>query len=172
MLLVFLAAGAGAVAATPTRGEALAAIATLETNLLSDDGLKAAGTIAQFAQESEEVFFMLGPDTAPWITEERPPDEGEDAVRSMLLAVYFAGNAKAQLRAGKAEDDPYSGWIAVLRAYRQFQTKRPLSIPSLEEFSAMEAEGTLQAYAREVQAQQKELSPPPKPVPSKRDASF
>ena len=157
----------------PTRADALAAIATLETDLLSDEGFEASRTIAQFAEESEEVIFVLGPETVPWVTEERPPnDPAEDAVRALLLAVYFAGNAKSQLLAKKTEDDPYSGWIAVLRAYRQIQAKRPVEIPSLEQFSELEANGALQAHARETKEKLSDANPVPESSAPRRDNSF
>lgn len=147
--------------AAPTREEALSAIATIEKSILSGAAIEAARTITQFAEESEEVIFMLGRDTVPWVLEERAPDEIDDTIYSMLLAAYFAGNAKAQLLAGKAVDDPYRGWLAAIRAYRQFQTKRSIVIPALEKFSEMEAAGSLEAHAREVKLQQKELNSPP-----------
>lgn len=155
LVALLLLAACHLAAATPTRDEALAAIATLETELLSEPGLAAMQTIARFAEESEEVIFVLGPETVPWITEDRPEDDPNEAVYPLLLAVYFAGNAKSQLLAKQAEDDPYSGWIAVLRAYRQLQGKQPITIPSLEKFRELEAKGLLQAHAREVKAQQK-----------------
>jgi hypothetical protein len=155
LIALVLLAVCNLAAATPTRDDALAAIATLETNLLSEAGLEAVRTIAQFAEESEEVVFMLGPETVPWITEERSPDDPNELVYPLLLAVYFAGNGKSQLLAEKAEDDPYSGWVAVLRAYRQLQARQPIVIPSLDKFSDLEAKGLLQAHADEVKAQQK-----------------
>ena len=153
--------------AAPTREEALSAIAILEKDILSGAAIEAAGTIAQFAEQSEEVNFVIGPDTIPWVMEERAPNEIDDTIYSMLLAAYFAGNAKSQLRAGKASDDPYPGWLAAIRAYRQFQTKRSIVIPSLEKFSEMEANGSLEAHAREVKSQEKELNSPPKKTPSR-----
>ena len=158
-LLLFTAAAVGQ--AAPTRDEALSAIATIEKDILSVAAVEAARTITQFSEESEEVMFMIGPDTIPWVMAERAPDKTDDTIYAMLLAAYFAGNAKAQLLAGKTADDPYRGWLATIKAYRQFQTKRSIVIPSLEKFSEMEAAGSLKAHAREVKAQQKELNSPP-----------
>jgi hypothetical protein len=147
--------------AAPSRDEALTAIATLESNLLSDAAINASRVVTQFAQDSEEVAFTLGPDTVPWILEERAPNDADDAVYSMLLAVYFAGNAKSQLLRRKVEDDPYSGWIATIRAYRQIQTKRQVVITSLEKLSEMEAKGTLKTHAREVKSEEQKLNQAP-----------
>jgi hypothetical protein len=152
--------------AAPTREEALSAIATIEKDILSSAAIEAARTITVFAEESEEVVFVLGQDTIPWVMEERARDQIDDTIYSMLLAAYFAGNAKAQLMAGKAADDPYRGWLAAIKAYRQFQTKRSIVIPTLEKFSEMEADGALEAHAREIKSQQKELEPQPGKKPS------
>jgi len=158
-LFLFTVAARGQ--AAPTREEALSAIATIEKDILSADAIEAARTISQFTEESEEVILTLGRDTIPWVLEERAPDQIDDTIYSMLLAAYFAGNAKAQLLAGKAADDPYRGWLAAIRAYRQFQTKRSIVIPSLEKFSEMEANGSLEAHARDVKSQEKKLNVPP-----------
>ena len=152
--------------AAPTRQEALSAIATLEKDILSVAAVEAARTITQCAEESEEVMFVIGPDTRPWVMEERAPDEVDDTIYSMLLAAYFAGNAKAQLRAGKAADDPYRGWLAAIRAYRQFHTKRSIVIPSLEKFIEMEANGSLEDNSRDVKSDEKKPNVPPDKKPS------
>jgi hypothetical protein len=164
-LLLFTANAVGH--ATPTREEALSAIAVIEKDILSVSAIEAARTISQFTEESEEVMLVIGPDTIPWVMEERKRDQTDDTIYAMLLAAYFAGNAKAQLRAGKAGDDPYPGWLAAIKAYRQFQTKRSLVIPSLEKFSEMEADGSLEAHARDVKSQEKkEPDEPPRKKPS------
>ena len=152
--------------AAPTREEALSAIATIEKDILSAAAIEAARTVTQFTEESEEVMITLGQDTIPWVMEERARDQIDDTIYSMLLAAYFAGNAKAQLQAGKAADDPYRGWLAAIKAYRQFQTKRSIVIPSLEKFSEMEANGSLEAHAREVKSQEKKPNVPPGKKPS------
>src|SRR6478752_940909 len=91
-LLLFTATTVGR--AAPTREEALSAIAILEKDILSLAAIEAAGTITQFSEESEEVNFVIGPDTIPWVMEERAPDKIDDTIYAMLLAAYFAGNAK------------------------------------------------------------------------------
>ncbi len=83
-------------------------------------------------------------------------------LRSLLLAAYFAGNAKAQLISGKVEDMPYPGWLFVIRAYRSIQKKTEFNLPSIEELAAMEDKGTLERYARILKARQK--SGPAKPA--------
>jgi len=169
-LLLFLAA-LSVHAAPPSRQDALAAIATLETDLLSESAIHAARVINQFAQQSDEVTFTVGRETAPWVLEKRQHNERDDALYAMLLSVYLAGNAKTQLETGKAEDDPYSGWLAVIRAYRLLQTKRTFVIPSVEALAAMEDKGTLQQHAEEVKAANKQPAPPPT-SPADRKNSF
>src|SRR6188768_1896693 len=83
--------------AAPTREEALSAIAVLEKDILSLAAIEAAGTITRFSEESEEVMFVIGPETIPWVLEERAPGKVDDTIYAMVLAAYFAGNAKAQL---------------------------------------------------------------------------
>jgi len=158
-------------AAPPSRQDALAAIATLETDLLSESAIHAARVINQFAQQSDEVTFTVGRETAPWVLEKRQHNERDDALYAMLLSVYLAGNAKTQLESGKVEDDPYSGWLAVIRAYRLLQTKRTIVIPSVEALAAMEDKGTLQQHAEEVKAANKQPAPPPT-SPAERKNSF
>lgn len=155
LLGILLVVTAGVARATPTRDEALAAIEVLEKNPISEAAIDASQIVTQFTKESEEVVITLGRDFVPWVLDERPKSDADDGVYSMLLAVYFAGNAKSQLLAKKTEDDPYSGWIAVLKAYRQIQTKYDIVIPSLEKFSEMEAQGVLKAHARELKAEEK-----------------
>ena len=162
---------ATAVAAPPSRQDALAAIATLETDLLSESAIHAARVINQFAQQSDQVTFTVGRETAPWVLEKRMHNERDDALYAMLLSVYLAGNAKTQLESGKAEDDPYSGWMAVIRAYRLLQTKRTIVIPSVEALAAMEDKGTLQQHAEEVKAANKQPAPPPT-SPTERKNAF
>jgi hypothetical protein len=163
LTLLFCLPAVTAPAAPPTRPDALVAIATLENDLLSEDAVRAARVITQFARQSDEVAITLGRETAPWVLEKRVPDEKDDAVYAMLLSVYLAGNAKSQLETGRAEDDPYSGWLAVIRAYRQIQTKRTLLIPSVEQLVAMEDKGTLRQHAEEVKAANKKTDAKPPP---------
>jgi len=137
-------------AAVPSRNEAMTAIATLEGDLLSDDARDAARIITEYARDSEDVVFTLSPTTVPWLVEKRDRDEKEELVYSQLFAVYLAGNAKAQLLANKTEDDPYSGWVAALRAYKKVKAKEKIVIPSLEELAEMQKDGTLKAHARQV----------------------
>ncbi|ACB75496.1 hypothetical protein [Opitutus terrae] len=141
----------GVACGATTRDEAQRAIAALEKDVFSDEASQAASVIADFAATSEDVRFTLGPDTAPWVTEEHDRNEFDDAARAMLLAVYFAGNAKAQLARGQPGDDPYPGWLAVIAAYRRIQEKRPFIVPSLEHLAQLQQDGRLEQHARDVQ---------------------
>ncbi len=66
---------------------------------------------------------------------------------SMLFAGYIAGNVRAQLVAGKKEDDPVAGGRGVLSVYRALQPKG-LSMPAIDELAAAEAGGTLDTWAQ------------------------
>lgn len=136
--------------AVPTRKEAQNAIATLEQGVLSDAAGNAASVITEYARDSAAVVFTLAPETVPWVAETTGSDDVDPSIGPMLLAVYFAGNAKAQLAAGKPVDDPYSGWKWVIRAYREYQAHQRLTIPSIEDFIALEAKGQLKRHADEV----------------------
>jgi hypothetical protein len=164
--ILFCFCGLVSALATPSRREALTAIAVLERDPLSENAPAAAGVVLQFVEESEDVMCMLSEDTIPWIGEEPDPDETKAAFSSLLMAVYLAGNTKAQLAARTASDDPYSGWLAAIRAYRQIQAKKKISIPALDELVAMQAKGTLKRHAEEVKAKGDEAAPDPITPPS------
>lgn len=148
-LLGFMAV-LSAAAATPSRQEALAAIEVLEKRPLSDDALAASHVITQFAEESEDVIFTVGPDTLPWLEEVAESDEGAvQAISPLLLAAYFAGNAREQLKKGRPEDHPYEGWLFMLRTYRRFQEKHPIQIAAIERLAELEKAGRLKDHAAE-----------------------
>jgi hypothetical protein len=150
LLLTTLLSARFLAAATPTQDEALAAIKTLDEHLLSDAATNAAKVITQFAQQSKQVTLTLGVDTTPWLLESPTPDKETRAVNALLLGVYIAGNTKAQLAAKKAEDDPYSGWLAVIHAYPVLQAANKFSSPSIERFIRQEAAGRLKQHAEDV----------------------
>ncbi|MBI5380847.1 MAG: hypothetical protein HZA31_02990 [Opitutae bacterium] len=135
-------------AETVSRSEALAAIATLEKSVLSPTAADAASAITRFAEDSEEVFITIGEETMPWVKDMTGPDA---PIRARLTAVYIAGNVKAQLARKRAEDDPYSGWIFLLKAYREVRTAMPrIRIPEIEDLQAKEKAGTLKRDAEKL----------------------
>jgi hypothetical protein len=132
-----------------SRREVLAAIAVLERDVTSDEAIPAAETVTRFGQESDTVLITIGEDTLPWMQED--VSESEARVRAMLMAAYFAGDIKAQLTRRRTEDDPYSGWLAAIRAYRQIRRKQPdVTVPEIEELIAMERAGTLKGAAEKL----------------------
>jgi hypothetical protein len=144
-LLATCAGLAAAVAEPVSKREAREAIAVLEKSVLSANAAEAAATITRFADESEEVLIVVGPETMPWIQDSPGPDA---TIRELLTAAYVAGNVKAQLAKRRPDDDPYSGWLFVIKAYREIHGKRPrLSIPEIEELMAKEKAGTLKKEA-------------------------
>ena len=135
-----------------SRREVLAAIAVLEQDVTSAAAARAAATIARFGQKSDAVLIAIGPETLPWMQDDAP--EAEATVRALLTAAYFAGDIKAQLARRRSEDDPYRGWLAAIRAYRQIQRKQPgLVIPEIEELIAKERAGTLKDEAEDLRRQ-------------------
>jgi hypothetical protein len=54
-------------------------------------------------------------------------------------------------------DDPYSGWLATITAYRQIRKKQPeMVIPEVEELIKKEQTGTLKQEAEDLRQQQEE----------------
>jgi hypothetical protein len=154
-LLIVLSGITAAQAEPVSRREVLAAIAVIEKDVTSADALKAAVTVTRFGKESEAVLITVGPETLPWVQPDAP--ESEATVRAMLMAAYFAGDIKSQLERRRAEDDPYRGWLAVIKAYRQIRQKQPeVMIPEVEELVKKEQAGTLEHEAEELRQQQDE----------------
>lgn len=155
LLLIILLGLVAARAEPVSRREVLAAIAVLEKDVTSVDALKAAATVTRFGKESEAVLITVGPETLPWVQADVP--EPEAKVRELLMAVYFAGDIKSQLEKRRPEDDPYRGWLAVIKAYRQIRRKQPeVVIPEVEELIRKEQAGTLQKEAEELRQQQEQ----------------
>ena len=138
-----------------SRREVLAAIAVLEKDITSADAPQAAAIVTRFGKESEAVLITVGPETLPWVRANAP--EPEATIRAMLMAVYFAGDIKSQLEKRRPEDDPYRGWLAVIKAYRQILRKQPeVIIPEVEELIRKEQAGTLRQDAEELRQQQEQ----------------
>lgn len=155
LLLIVLLGVARMTAEPVTRREVLAAIAVLEKDVTSSDALKAAETVTRFGKESETVLITIGTETMPWVQSD--PPESEVPVRVMLMAAYFAGDIKSQLQKRQPVDDPYSGWLATITAYRQIRKKQPeMVIPEVEELIKKEQTGTLKQEAEDLRQQQEE----------------
>ena len=155
LLLIMLLGLVAARAEPVSRREVLAAIAVLEKDVTSGDALRAAAIVTRFGKESEAVLITVGPETLPWVLADVP--ESEAKVRALLMAVYFAGDIKSQLEKRQPEDDPYRGWLAVIKAYRQIRRKQPeVVIPEVEELIRKEQAGTLQQEAEELRRQQEQ----------------
>jgi len=159
LLGILSVASVGAASAAPTvsREAALQAIEVFRKDPAGSAGLAAGTTIMSFAQKSNEVHVSLSKAVAPWYKTREAPDAD---TRIMLLTAYVAGNARAQLQSGKAEDDVYAGWQQVLATYDQLRQINPtVKLPEIEDLKAKERGGTLRSYAATVLAQQKAGSP-------------
>lgn len=153
-LIVFALLGVVAARAEPvSRPEVLAAIAVLEHDITAPEAVKAATTVMRFGKESNDVLITVGLDTMPWMRTD--VSRSEARVREMLMAAYCAGDIKSQLAKRRAEDDPYRGWLAVIKAYRQIRQKQPeVRIPEVEELIEKEQAGVLRQEADELRRQQ------------------
>lgn len=155
LALIVLLGVVRATAEPVSRREVLAAIAVLEKDVTSPDALQAAETVTRFGKESETVLITVGTDTMPWV--QLDPPEAEIPVRAMLMAAYFAGDIKSQLEKRKPVDDPYSGWLATIAAYRQIRKKQPeMVIPEIEELIKKDQAGALKQEAEDLRQQQQE----------------
>jgi hypothetical protein len=149
--VAFAACACCALAATPTKQDALQAISVLEKSLLSPQAADAAKTVVVYAQLSDDVMVDIGPEQLPWLSEEWGLEKDRElAVHSMLVAAFVAGNVKPQLRNEKAEDDTYSGWLFAIATYRKLQAREHFQSPSIEALSKMQAEGKLLQHAKDV----------------------
>jgi len=138
-----------------SRREVLAAIAVLERDVTSPEASRAAETVTRFGKESDAVVITIGDETMPWMQEQDDISDREAEVRAMLTAAYVAGDIKAQLARHRAEDDPYSGWLAAIRAYGQIRRKDPdVVIPEIEQLIEKERDGTLKDDADDLRRQE------------------
>jgi len=132
-----------------TKEQVLAAIAMLETNAASNDGLLASYEIVQFAQKSDLVSVRLTPGTIPWANSKGL--EGKDAVNRILMGAYVGGEVRAQLQAHNTIDNPYEGWVLVINTYRQMQKKKPeIVVPEVDALAEKQDKGELKSYAAEI----------------------
>ena len=97
--------------------------------------------IVRFMNESPEVLVVLGPHLDGVATGETVPKWAS----SMLLSGYIAGNLRAQLVAGRKQDDPVGGYRGLLTVY-QVLAGKGLSMPELDALARMERNGELEAW--------------------------
>lgn len=147
----FVMGAAGALAAAPTKQDALQAISVLEKSLLGPAAADAAKTVVVYAQLSDDVMVDIGPAQLPWLSEDWGLDrDREIALHSMLLAAFVAGDVKPQIKNEKAQDNTYSGWLFAIESYRRLRARENFRSPSIEALSKMKEEGKLLQHARDV----------------------
>ena len=133
----------------PSKEEVAKAIAVLENTFLGQDAPIAAQAVLQFVQLSKDVTMELIPKTTPWVFgDKKTVNAAEDQFRYMLLVAYMAGNAKAQLAAGKPVDTPVAGWQFALKSYETIKKKNKVKIAELETLKAQQTKGQLPALAK------------------------
>ena len=77
-----------------------------------------------------------------------------------MLGAFISGNIKSQLERNTKEDSPYPGILQTLKVYRQIKAKdNKASIPELEKFAKLEAEGKLKTFLLNDDAPVKGVSP-------------
>jgi hypothetical protein len=136
-----------------SRREVLAAIAVLDKDVTSTEAVGAATIVTRFGKESDTVLINVGAETLPWVQTDTP--EAEARVRALLMAAYFAGDIKSQLEKRRPVDDPYSGWMAAIKAYRQILHKQPdMVIPEIEDLINKEKAGQLKSDAERLRQEQ------------------
>ena len=162
----FTACAACGFAATPTRHDALLAIAVLEKSVSSPEAVEAARTIVTYAQASDDVMVDIGPEQLPWAEEKWGLGDGRElACQSMMLASFIAGNVRSQIKNDRAEDDTYSGWVFAIGTYNRLRAKEHFRSPSIESLAKMESDGTLLRHARDVEARASQEEEPPEKKP-------
>jgi hypothetical protein len=155
--LAFLFCASCGLAVTPSKEEVLGAIAVMEKNVTSPEAPGAAKTIVVYAQLSDDVMVDIGQEQLPWVSEKwNLAPEKERTCQSLLMAAFVAGNVKSQLKAEKAEDDTYAGWIFTIYTYRQLKDHFAFRSPAIEELIKMQADGKLRDHARQVQAEEQQ----------------
>ena len=155
LFLVTLVVLTAAKAEPVSRREVLAAIAVLDKDVTTNEAVDAAAVVARFGKESDAVLITVGAETLPWVQTDVP--EAEARVRALLMAAYFAGDIKSQLEKRRPADDPYHGWLAAIKAYRQILKKQPdMVIQEMEDLMTKEQAGTLKAAAEKLLKEQDE----------------
>jgi hypothetical protein len=155
--LLFLLLAGVAAAAAPSKQEVLGAISVLEKTLSGPEAAEAAKTVVVYAQQSDDVMVDIGPEQLPWVGERWGLEKArEQNNQSLLLACFVAGNIRSQLKAEKAEDDTYSGWLFAIDAYKRLREKESFRSPAIENLRKMEEDGTLQQHAKDVQFKEEE----------------
>ena len=90
-----------------------------------------------------DVTVTLGPRVVPWLTGSDLPQ----AAKSLLLGGYLAGNVLAQLQAKRDQDMPMAGIEGTLHVYARLRRMSSIpEVPRLEEWSALQAAGSLAAH--------------------------
>jgi len=164
--VAFLIGATCGLAATPSKEQALQAISVLEKNLLGPQAVDAAKTVVVYAQLSDDVMVDIGPEQLPWVSEDWGLDrDRENALHSILVAAFVAGNVKPQIKNDKAEDDTYSGWLFTIETYRRLRAKDNFRSPSIEALSKMQSEGKLLDHAKEVHMDGQDDQPDAQPKP-------
>ncbi len=136
-------------APVPTKEEVTKAIAVLENDFLGQEAPLAAQTVLHFVQLSKDVTMELSPKTTPWVFgEKKAATPAEQQFRMMLMVAYMAGNAQAQLAAGKRIDSPLAGWQFALKSYEIIKKKNKIKIAELETLKTQQAKKQLPALAQ------------------------
>jgi len=142
--------------AAPDKKATLEAIRVIESSPKGEGIVEALQVVLQFADESPDVVMLASPEAMPWFQEKWKLKKAEsEAVKALLMASYSAGVIGHQLKIGKADKNPYIGWLRVIERYEVAKDVWKFESPGIQKLIALQKEGKLEAYAAEVSAKQK-----------------
>ena len=133
---------AARVAQMPKRNRALGEM--LERFLAAPIGnIGMVRAIMDSASARPDVTVNLSASVVPWMTGSDQPQQ----VKSLLLGGYLAGDMLAQLRTKRDQDMPAEGAAGALQVYARLRRTGSIAeIPTLEEWIALQAAGTLRPH--------------------------
>ncbi|MEW6282855.1 MAG: hypothetical protein AB1758_29860 [Candidatus Eremiobacterota bacterium] len=144
VLAVLLTAMASAQPKPPTRQDVERAIAAFEADPLGPGAKPHIATIVTFSIESDSVLVEMSPVTVPFI------EDKNEKYLDPLLSAFIAGNVKAQLQAGKAEDRSVEGVREALRVYAMIRQRDPqYRSAGMDRLAEAESQGRLAAFIAE-----------------------
>jgi hypothetical protein len=106
--------------------------------------------IIDSAEKSPYVKITISAGVAPWMCE-MPRGKMGNAIQSLLLGAFVAGNMRAQLDSAAKGDHPVAGVQAALDTYEQMKGRVvDLSLPTMERWLELRRAGALDATITEI----------------------
>jgi hypothetical protein len=118
------------------------------TLFLTDPAKGDPGKITRFVNASPKVLVVFRESLLK-------SDDASPDLRTLMLTAFAAGNAAAQLDAGKKEDMPVAGVKAMVAVYRKVQAANAsIKATKYEDFAQRADKGTLDAHVTELVAKE------------------